>query len=247
MLLPRTFIAVGGPQIVICDWFMDAYVGRRYRLPDDRITSIPLGIDPDRLCAADGADVRRDLGLGKRPVVLSIGHVIPLRNRLALVEAMPYLIAKRPDVAVLVVGTVYDDRFLSRADELAVRDNLIVTGGVTRDSVPDYVAAADVEGHDLQGYGLGTASLEVMATGVPVVSVVRPDNFPGVELRSWENVVIVPPNDPRALADAIARLLDDATQARRIGDGQRRLILDNFSIDVVTDRHLDLYQRVAAR
>jgi glycosyltransferase involved in cell wall biosynthesis len=244
MLLSRPFIAVGRPQVVTSDLYMGEYVQRRYRLPDDRMTSIRLGIDADHLGGADGTEVREELGLGNRPVLLSIGHVIPVRNRLALVEAMPYLIEKRPDIAVVVVGTVYDDRFLTRADELGVRDNLIVTGGVTRDAVPRYVAAADVEGHDFQGYGLGTASLEVMAAGVPVVSVIRAGNFPGLELRSWDNVVIVPPDDARAMAEAIIRLLDDRDLARRVGEGQRRLIQDHFSIDAVTDRHFELYERL---
>lgn len=245
MLLPRTFLGVGRPRVVTCDVFMDAYVRRRYRLPPDRYVSIPIGIDPELLRGADGTTVRRELGLGDRPVVLSLGHVIPLRDRLALVRAMPHLIEKRPDIAVLVVGTVYDDRFLALADELGVRDNLIVTGGVPRDAVPAYVAAADVEGHDLQGYGLGTASLEVMAARVPVVSVVRPDNFSGFELHSWENLVIVPPDDAKALAEAIVRLLDDRNLARRIGEAQRQLILDHFSLDAVTDRHIDLYESLA--
>jgi glycosyltransferase involved in cell wall biosynthesis len=244
MLLPRFFIAVGRPHVVTCDWFMDAYVRRRYRLPDDRYISIPIGIHADRLRGGDGTDVRHELELDDRPIVLSIGHVIPLRDRLALVDAMPHLIEKRPDTAVVVVGTIYDDRFLARADELGVRRNLFVTGGVPRDAVPRYVAAADVEGHDFQGYGLGTASLEVMAAGVPVVSVVRADNFPGLELRSWDNVVIVPPNDPSALAEAIVRLLDDRNLARRVGEGQRRLILEHFSLATVTDRHLELYERL---
>lgn len=244
MLLPRPFIVIGRPQIVTCDSFMDAYVRRRYGLARDRVVSIPIGIDPDSLRSADGAVVREELGLGDRPIVLSIGHVIPLRDRLPLIHAMPSLIEKHPDVAVVIVGTVYDDRFLHLADELGVRDNLIVTGGVARDEVPGYVAMADVEGHDFQGYGLGTASLEVMATGVPIVSVVRPDNFPGLELRSWDNIVIVPPDDPRELAQAIIRLLDDGDLARRVGDGQRRFILDHFSLDAVTDRHLELYQRL---
>jgi len=144
----------------------------------------------------------------------------------------------------LVVGNVYDDRFLARAEELGVRDNLIVTGGVPREAVPAFVAAADVEGHDLQGYGLGTASLEVMAARVPVVSVVRDDNFPGIRLHSWDNVVMVPPDDPRALADAIIRLLDDRDLARRVGEGQRALILDHFSLGAVTDRHVALYEEL---
>jgi glycosyltransferase involved in cell wall biosynthesis len=247
MLLPRPFIALGRPHVVTCERFMDLYVRRRYRLPEDRLVSIPVGIDPYRLRGADGAHVRRELGLGDRPVVLSIGHVIPVRNRLALVEAMPYLIEKHPDIAVVVVGTVYDEQFLRRADELGVRDNLVVTGGVPREAVPRYVAAADVEGHDFQGYGLGTASLEVMAAGVPVVSIVRDDNFRWVRLRSWDNVVIVPRDDAQAMAEAIVRLLDDRDLARHVGEGQRGLIRDHFSLDAVTDRHLDLYERLVSR
>lgn len=241
MLLPRPLIRIGSPHVVTCDAFMRSYVRGRYRPPEERLHSIPLGIDANRLRGADGTAVRAQLGLGNRPVVLSIGHVIPLRDRLALVRAMPNLVEKRPDIAVVVVGTVYDDRFLRLADELGVRDNLIVTGGVARDAVPDYVAAADVEGHDLQGYGLGTASLEVMAAGVPIVSVVRPDNFPGIRLQSWHNIVIVPPDDERSLAEAIIRLLEDREVARSVADGQRKLIVDHFSVDAVTDRHLDLY------
>jgi glycosyltransferase involved in cell wall biosynthesis len=244
MLLPRSFIALERPHVVTCDRFMYKYARRRYGLPDHRYVSIPIGIHPDRLRGADGTDVRTELGLGDRPVVLSIGHVIPLRDRLALVDAMPHVIEKRPDIAVVVVGTVYDDRFLARADELGVRNSLYVTGGVTRDAVPRYVAAADVEGHDFQGYGLGTASLEVMAAGVPVVSVVRADNFPGLELRSWDNVVIVPPDDPRELGEAIVRLLDDRKLAQRVGNGQRRLILEHFSLEAVTEQHLELYERL---
>ncbi|MGH9012880.1 MAG: glycosyltransferase family 4 protein [Acidimicrobiia bacterium] len=247
MLLPRTFLAIGRPHVVTIDWFLDSYVRRRYRLSEDRIVPVPIGVDPERFDNVDGSLVRGQLGLGGRPVVLSIGHVIPLRDRLALVRAMPYLLEKRPDAVVLVVGNVYDDRFLHLADELGVRDSLVVTGGVAREEVPSYVAAADVEGHDFQGYGLGNASLEVMAAQVPVVSVVRPDNFPGVELRSWENIVIVPPEDPGALADAVVRLLDDPELARRVGAGQRKLVVDNFAIDAVTTRHLELYERIAGR
>lgn len=244
MLLPRPFISIGRAHLVTSDLYMGEYVRRRYGLSQDRMTAIPLGIDAEHLTGADGKQVREDLGLGDRPMVLSIGHVIPVRNRLALVRAMPHLVEKRPDVAVVIVGTVYDDRFITLAEELGVRDNLIVTGGVPRDAVRDYVAAADVEGHDFQGYGLGTASLEVMAAGVPVVAVIRAENFPGIDLRSWDNVVIVPPDDPRAMAEAIVRLLDDRDLARRVGEGQRRLIREHFSLDAVTGRHLELYEQL---
>jgi 1,2-diacylglycerol 3-alpha-glucosyltransferase len=167
-----------------------------------------------------------------------------VRDRLGLVEALPALLEKRPDALVVVVGHVYDDGFLRRAEALGVGDHIVLTGSVPRAEVADYVAASDVEVHDLQGHGLGTASLEVLGAGVPVVAVARPDNFPGISLRSWENIVLVEPDDPRSLADAIVHLLDDPELAQRVGAGQQRLVHDHFTLQVVTAAHVAMYERV---
>lgn len=242
--LVRSFIRLSDPYVVVMDRPMQQYVRKRYGIRGERQVPIPIGVEPQRFDDADGATVRAGLGLANRPVVLSVGHVIPLRDRLALVEAMPMLLEKRPDLAMVVVGKVYDDRFLLRAEELGVLDHIVLTGGVPKDHIPGLLAAADVEAHDLQGLGLGTASLEVMAAGVPVVAMVRADNFLGIELRSWENVVLVPPDEPRALADAVIRLLDDPEAVARVVAGQRALVEEHFTLDAVTDRHVDLYERI---
>jgi glycosyltransferase involved in cell wall biosynthesis len=244
--LVRSFMALSKPHVVVMDRPMQRYVTKRYAIPSERQVAIPVGVEPTRFDDVDTMAVRTRLGLGRRPVVLSVGHVIPLRDRLALVEAMPALLEKRPDLAVVIVGKVYDDRFLLRAEELGVVDHLVLTGGVPKDEIPELLAAADVETHDLQGLGLGTASLEVMAAGVPVVAVVRADNFLDVELRSWENVVLVPPDDPRKLAAAIVTLLDDADLAARVADGQRKLVEEHFTLDAVTERHVELYHRIVS-
>jgi glycosyltransferase involved in cell wall biosynthesis len=238
---------VGRPRVVTIDWFIDSYVRRRYRLPDDLIVPIPIGVDPARFENTDPQArprVRERLGIGDKPMILSVGHVIPLRDRLLPVRALPHVLARRPDAVLVVVGKVYDDRFLRLAADLGVEDHLVVTGEVTRDEMPAYVAAADVEGHDFQNYGLGTASLEVMAAGIPVVSVVRTDNFPGIELRSWENLVIVPPDDAVALADALVRLLDEPETRARLGQAERALIRDYFSIAAVAEQHVALYEKL---
>jgi glycosyltransferase involved in cell wall biosynthesis len=245
-LLVRPFISIGRPTIVVIDTPIDSYVRRRYRVRDDRIATVMIGVEPDRFAGVDGRKVRDRLELGDRPVVLSLGHVIPLiRDRLALVRAMPRLIEKHPDLVVLVVGHIFDEAFLRLADELGVRDHLITTGEVERDEVPAYVAAADVEAHDFHYFGLGTTTLEVMAAGVPVVSVVATDNYPGLELRSGENITIVPEHAPVALADAIHELLDDRELAARVGKGQRQLVMDHFSMQAVARDYLALYEKVA--
>jgi glycosyltransferase involved in cell wall biosynthesis len=245
MVLVRPFIAIGRPTIVVIDAWIDSYSRRRYRVGDDRIATVMIGIDTDRFRGVDGSEVRKKLGVGDRPVVLSLGHVIPLiRDRLALVRAMPHLLERQPDLTMLVVGHVFDDGFLRLADQLGVADHIVCTGEVPKDEVPSYVAASDVEAHDFHYFGLGTSTLEVMAAGVPVVSVVRTDNFPGLELRSGENITIVPEDDPKALADAILQLLEDRDLARHVGEGQRRFVVDHFSIRAVARDYIALYESV---
>jgi 1,2-diacylglycerol 3-alpha-glucosyltransferase len=244
--LVRAFMSLSRPYVVVMDAHMKEYIERRYGVPEYRMAPIPVGVNPPRINRSSGLAVRERLGAGDRPIVLSLGHVIPVRDRLGLIEALPLLLEKRPDTLVVVVGHVYDDRFLSRADELRVRDSIVLTGGVPKAEVPSYIAAADVEIHDLQGHGLGMASLEMLAAGVPVVAVVRPDNFPGIRLRSWENIVLVRSNDPRMLADAVVRLLDDRELAERVAAGQQQLIREHFTLDIVASAHIALYERAIA-
>jgi glycosyltransferase involved in cell wall biosynthesis len=73
---------------------------------------------------------------------------------------------------------------------------------------------------------------------------VRTDNFPGLELRSGENITIVPEDDPKALADSILQLLEDRKAARHVAGGQRRFVVDHFSIQAVARDYIALYDRV---
>ncbi|GMU77282.1 MAG: glucosyltransferase [Acidimicrobiia bacterium] len=243
--LVRGFIALSRPTVVAMDRHMRDYIRRRYAVPPERIVPIPVGIEPTDV-AGDAARARERLGLGDRPLVVSVGHVIAVRDRLALVEAMPALARLVPDAAVVVVGNVYDHRFLRRAEELGVRDALVLTGGVPLAEVADLLAAAAVEVHELQGIGLGTATLEAMAARVPVVAVAPVDNFLGFELRPWQDLALVLPDDPDALAGAIHRLVEDRALAEQLAVGQEKLVRERFTMEVVTAAHVELYERVSA-
>jgi glycosyltransferase involved in cell wall biosynthesis len=242
----RPLTRAAHPWVVAVDGPVHDYVAARYGIPERRIVDIPVGIEVDRFAQGDGARVRGRLGIGDRPVILSLGHVIPLRDRLALVEAMPAVLAQVPDAVVVVVGHVYDDRFLQRARALGVEGSLLVTGAVPKHEVPDFAAAADVEAHDLQGIGFGTASLEMLAAGVPVVTTAAPDNYPTARLVDGESVVLAASDAPAAVADAFVRVLRDPQLRRHLAVGARRLIQQRFSMEAVSDAHLALYERVVA-
>lgn len=245
-MVVRPFVAIGRPEVIAMDRLMADYIERRYGIPDDRMVGIPVGIDPDRFDGPPTRDVRAELGIGNDPMILSIGHVIPVRSRITLVEAMASVLAEFPDARFVVVGRTYTTGFIDRARQLGVSDNLIIVGEVPSTDIPNFVAAADVEAHDLDGGGCGTANLEVMAAGVPTVVAVRRDNFLDIELRTGQNIVLVPPTNPEAVAKAIIAVLSDPEGAKRIGVGQQALVRSQFSIDVVATRHEQLFEDLAA-
>jgi glycosyltransferase involved in cell wall biosynthesis len=227
------------PRFVVMDIQMDEYIHARYRGAVGGTEYIPVGIDPDWVLGGDSHVVREKLGLGDAPIVASLGHVIPQRDRVQLVRAIPRVLEKVPDTAFVVIGGVYYDAFLTLAEELGVSHAVHAVGAVPKNEVRDYLAAAATEIHDLDGYGLGTASLESMAAGLPIVAAVRPDNFPAIHLRNGEHFIRVPTNDEAALADAIVEIVVDPKTARdRIGPHARKLVLDHFTLDRVLEMHL---------
>jgi glycosyltransferase involved in cell wall biosynthesis len=233
----------GRPMWVVIDKRIDAYVREVYRPDEDDIAFLPAAIEPDRFVGGDGASVRERHGLGDSPVVMSFGHVIPLRDRVSLVRALPIVRRSLPDVKVLVVGHVYTDDFLALARELGVDDCLVVVGRVEHDEVRDYAAAADCEGHDLSGWGLGITTMEVMAAGVPVFAVLPHDNYPGVDLDRWPDLELLADDEPETVAASVLRLIGDRGRRAAVVAEQHRFVDDLFTMQAVGKRYLELIAR----
>lgn len=235
------------PTLVVMDKLMDEYIHKRYRRAISGTVAIPVGVDPEKMRDGDAAVARSSHGLGDRPVILSIGHVIPQRNRIALVRALPRVLERHPDAVVLVVGGVYHDEFLELAERLGVAHAVMAVGAQPQSTIPDYLAAASIEVHELEGEGFGTASLEGLASGVPIAAAIEADNFIGIELVDGRELYLVPfrdgttSADPTALADTISRVLDDPEAARAaVGGPARELIERHFTLERVSARHLEV-------
>lgn len=234
------------PTFVVMDIQMREYITKRYRKAIGGLVDIPVGVAPDEQNAGP-VDIRARHNLApETPIVLSIGHVIQMRDRVSLIEALPKLRERVPNAKVIIVGRVYVDHFQTRAQELGVDDMVLSVGPQPREQVAEYLAAATVESHDLQGYGLGTASLESMAAGVPVVAAVRPDNFAGIELISGENCFLVAQNDPADLADALITAITQPELARKVGHNGRQLVEKHFTLSAVLDAHITALSELVA-
>lgn len=252
-LLVKPFMRLHRPKLVVMDVLMDQYINSRYRRVISGKVNIPVGIDPDTLRGGDGAIVRNRHDLTDRHIVLSLGHVIPQRSRIALVEALPMVLAKFPDIVVVVIGGVYYDAFLKKARSLGVDHALLVLGALPQRDVPDYLAAADLEVHELEGGGFGTASLESLAVGIPVVAAMRTDNFIDVIVEDRKHLFLTPfigkrdeRADPWGLANTLIEVLSNPGEARRlVSENAQRLIEEHFTIDQVAKKYLEALASLA--
>ena len=242
----RFFVRLGTSRVVAVDRYTMEMCQRRYR-PKGDVSFIPATLDTAGFGSGDGARVRKLLELGERRVILSFGHVIPIRSRKPLIRAIPALIERIPDAVVVVVGQVYDTEFLRIAEELGVSDRVITVGRVPHAEVPDFLAASDLECHELDGHGVGITTFEVMAAGVPVVAAAPTDTFPGIDLDDWPALRLSGDPSPDALAGRIADVLDSSEDAvSEMVTQQRDFIEQNFSIDVVAQKYLDLFDELTA-
>ncbi len=85
------------PAMVVMDSYMKEYITGRYRRCYSDLVPIPVGVDPEWVRGGSRDEGRRLMGLADDvPVILSVGHVIPLRDRIGLVETLPARAGQAP-------------------------------------------------------------------------------------------------------------------------------------------------------
>ncbi len=93
--------------------------------------------------------------------------------------------------------------------------------------------------------GLPKSLLEAASSGRPIVAT----DVPGCReiARAGVNALLVPPDDPAALAHAIEQLARDPALRRRFGEAGRRLVVEEFSSDRIGQQAVALYDRLLGR
>jgi glycosyltransferase involved in cell wall biosynthesis len=162
-----------------------------------------------------------------------------------LIRALPEILRKIPNAQVVVVGEVYDTTFLKIAEELGVSSHITVVGRVPHVDVPDYLAAADIETHDLDIHGIGITTFEVMAAGVPIIASVDSNVFPGIDLGLWPKVRILSGLSTSQLSHEIVDLLNaDSVQIKEMQIQQLDFITKNFSVEIVAEKYLSVFREL---
>lgn len=171
-----------------------------------------------RQAGAHRLEARRALELQDRDeVIVSIGNFKPQKDPVTLLLAIAQLAEQRPNLRLLVAG---DGELRPQVEQLIHRHGLerVVRLLGWRRDVPQLLAAADVVALASRFEGLPKSAVQAVAAGRPFVGT-RVDGTPEI-IREGRNGYLVEPNDPEALAQALARALDrrpvDPSDQRRL-------------------------------
>jgi len=224
---------------VSCSAFNADTVERHYGL---RPRVVFNGYDAE-LFAPRGPDpaLRQQLAPGGEHVVLYAGRLIPWKGVQYAVAAL----AEVPGTVLVVAGDGHYRPTLEAAARAAgLAERVRFLGPVPHEELPRLLAVSDVlVATSFASETFGIALVEAQACGVPVVAS-RFGGFPEV-VQDGVTGLLVPPQDPAALAGALREVLADPARRSRMGAAGRRWVAEQFHWERVAERVLEAYHHVS--
>lgn len=214
------------------------------RVPAERIAIIEPGVDPASVTGGEADRLRRRLGLGQAPIIVSIGANAFDKGTVHLVEALRRLWRTGCTAELVIAGArlSHFDRYLTSVPSTE-RTRLHILGPIDDTTRRDLLAAGSVFAQPSRTDSFGIVYLEAWACGLPVIGA-RAGGVPAV-INDGVNGMLVTFGDVPALAAAIERLLAEPERARLMGEKGRATLVER-SWPTVYARTRALYQELLA-
>src|SRR6185437_13297405 len=218
---------------------------------DDRALMTAIGIDRAHIFLIPGSGVDtnrlRPLPEPEGPITMAyVGRLLDDKGLRPLIRAQALLAKRGEPIRLLIAGDPDPANPASippaEIDEWRRQPGADVLGHVPVASV---WAKAHIAVLPSRREGLPLSLLEAAACGRPIVAT----DVPGCReiAREGINALLVPPDDPEALADAVARLARDASLRARFGTASRQLVENEFSSERIGREIVALYDRLLGR
>ena len=211
-------------------------------IPRNRTVTVHEGIDLGRVAAAPRAELHKELWLPHdAPLVGNVAALVPHKGQRHLVDAAGLVLPKQPDARFIIAGEGELRPQLEHQIRQHHLEKHVILAGF-RSDILSLHKAFDIFVMSSVTEGLGTSILDAMACGKPVVGTTA-GGIPEV-VADGETGLLVPPRDPRAMADAITRLLSDHELRGRMGATGLARVLQCFSAEIMVRKTLEVYERL---
>lgn len=175
------------------------------------------------------------------PRLLAVGRLEKQKGFEVAIEAMKLVKAAVPGAQLLIAGDGQQRSMLAERVEALGLDNTVSLLG-NRDDVEELMRGADLLVHHARWEGFGLVLIEAMRAHLPIVAS-RVSAIPEV-VADGESGLLVPPDDPQALAGAIIELLGDSTRRQAMGSAGFKRLRDEFSTEKMARGVANVYASV---
>ena len=207
--------------------------------PHNNLSIIPCGIDTDWFRPGTARQ-------SSPPLLVCASRLQPHKNIAVLLQACAILQDQGTAFQCAVLGDG-DERLQLAAmrDSLGLRDHVHFHGMATQEEVRNLWRKASVGLLTSLAEGMPVSLMEALSCAVPVVATAV-GGIPEM-IQSGANGYVVPVNDPEAVADGVAQILDSPARAQRMRQAARDTALTRFSLGLQVDRLLQIWTSVLHR
>jgi len=201
---------------------------------------VPFGPNGD-----ESAFEKADHDYSRNNQIIAVGSVIEQRNNIFLIHLFKRLSEIFPNLILKIVGHVYYQEAVQLTKQLHLEEKVVFTGELPHEKVLEEVSKSAFYWVALSGkyIGLGTASLEAMLMGVPVVSNVYEDLLGKPILKDMDNYVYADGVSIEPAVTKLTFLLRDQKLREKIGKNGRRVVKENMNWGLVAEAMEDVFSR----
>lgn len=231
-------------QRVVCSSQAIARICSEHQIPAGMLRVVHDGVEPARVRAGDRHRGRQSLGWNeKQTLVLTVASLTPPKGHSTLIDALPAVIARRPDVRLVLAGDGETGAALRRQVLRRGMESHVRFLGYRHD-VPDLIAACDLFVLPSHSEGFGTSLIDAMLAGRPIVATTA-GGIPEClgEDAGW----LVSPCSATALSSAIVEALDSTDEPARRIDRARQRAERLFTADRMVEGVLGVYRELAEK
>ena len=211
-----------------------------------KLVQIAPGIDVDHFVPTDSSELRAQLGLADKAVIISVGRLVHRKGQDKLISALPAIRAAVPNVHLVLVGVGPHQKFLENlVAKLNVADCVTFIGRINYSELPKYICVGDIFAmpsrsrfFGLEVEGLGIVYLEASACGLPVVGG-KSGGAPDAVLVG-ETGVVVDGTNSSEIAEACIDLLNNPELCALMGATGRTWIIENWRWEIWATKYAEL-------
>ena len=211
-----------------------------------RMVKIAPGIDTDHFSPKDATQLRRELGLTERKVIVSVGRLVHRKGQDVLIDAMPAIIKEVPEAHILMIGEgPYRSYLENRVKTLGLQEHVTFIGRIQYVDLPKHICVGDLfvmpsrsRLAGLEVEGLGIVYLEASACGLPVIAG-NSGGAPDAVLQG-ETGLVVDGTSTTDVATAVIELLKDADRSIAMGIRGRQWIIQDWRWEIWSARFAEL-------